>query len=133
MPKVSHYNAVYFLRYTHPRYMKCLFTNIQKQQNCQKVAYFLRKIQTSRVNNSRILRFKNVIFSGYSFYRKPSTQRNFQICISVLLIGNFIFLECLTSKRLLSTRKEHQRTQGDSIHRSFINLVIFQYPSCYLL
>ena len=31
MPNVLHYNTVYFLRYTQPRYMKCLFTNIQKQ------------------------------------------------------------------------------------------------------
>ena len=27
MPKVSHYNIVYFLRNKHPRYMKYLFTN----------------------------------------------------------------------------------------------------------
>ena len=31
MLKVSHYSTVYFLRYTHPRYRKCLFTNIRKQ------------------------------------------------------------------------------------------------------
>ena len=31
MPKVSHYSSIYFLSYAHPRYMKCLFTNIQKQ------------------------------------------------------------------------------------------------------
>ena len=29
MPKISHYNTVYLLRYTHP-YLWCLFTNIQK-------------------------------------------------------------------------------------------------------
>ena len=33
MPKVSHYNTLYFLRYPHPRYIKYLFTNIQKQLN----------------------------------------------------------------------------------------------------
>ena len=32
--------------------MKCLFTNIQKRQNFLKLAYFLRTIRTSRVNNS---------------------------------------------------------------------------------
>ena len=31
MPNILHYNNIYFLSYTHPRYMKCLFTNIQKQ------------------------------------------------------------------------------------------------------
>ena len=30
---ISHYSIVSFLRYTHPRYMKRLFKNIQKQQN----------------------------------------------------------------------------------------------------
>ena len=29
MPKVSHDKTLYFLRYTQPRYIKCLFTNIQ--------------------------------------------------------------------------------------------------------
>ena len=29
MPKISHYNI---LRYAHVRYVKCLFTNIQKQK-----------------------------------------------------------------------------------------------------
>ena len=67
MPKILHYNTVYFLRYTQPRYMKCLFTNIQKQKNMLKVAYFLRKIQDSRVNNSRIRRVKNAKLSGHCF------------------------------------------------------------------
>ena len=31
MQKVSHYNIIYFLSYAHPRYMKYLFTNMQKQ------------------------------------------------------------------------------------------------------
>ena len=35
---------------------------------CLKVAYFLRKIQTLRVNSSRILWIKNAKFSGYCFY-----------------------------------------------------------------
>ena len=32
------------------------------------VAYFLRKMQTLRVNNLRILRIKNAKFLGYYFY-----------------------------------------------------------------
>ena len=39
----------------------------------EKVAYVLRKIQTSRVNDLRILRFKNTKFLGNCFYIKPST------------------------------------------------------------
>ena len=43
MPKVSHCNTVYFVRYTHPRYMKCLFTNIQKQKNILKSSLLFKK------------------------------------------------------------------------------------------
>ena len=43
MPKVSHYNNVHFLKYKHPRYMKCLFTNIQKQKNMLKSSLLLKK------------------------------------------------------------------------------------------
>ena len=35
---------------------------------CQKLAYFLRNLQTWRVTNSRILRIKNAKFSGNCFY-----------------------------------------------------------------
>ena len=41
--------------------------------------------QTLRVNNSRILRIKNVKFSGYYFHKNTSILGEFQICISVLL------------------------------------------------
>ena len=34
----------------------------------KKLAYFLRNLQTSWTNNSRILRIKNVEFSGYCCY-----------------------------------------------------------------
>ena len=68
MLKVSHYKTVYFLRYTHPRYMKCLFTNIQKRSNMLKSSLLLKKIQTLRVNNSRICRIKNAKFSDEPEY-----------------------------------------------------------------
>ena len=45
----------------------------------------LRKIQTLRVNNSRILRIQNATFSGYHFYMNTNIWRDFQICISVPL------------------------------------------------
>ena len=78
MLKISHLNPIYFLRYAHMRYMKSLFTNIPK-------AYFLRNLQTSRAINSRILRIKNVKFSGYCFYMNTNILKDFQICISVPL------------------------------------------------
>ena len=34
----------------------------------EKLAYFVRNLQTSRANNSRILMIKNAKFSGYCFY-----------------------------------------------------------------
>ena len=42
--------------------MKYLF---RKNRICDKVAYFLRKIQTSQVNNLRIFMLKNGKFSRY--------------------------------------------------------------------
>ena len=64
------------MRHAHVRYVKCLFTNIQKQQN---------KL-TSRINNSRILKIRNVKFAGYCFYVNENIQGDFQICISIPLI-----------------------------------------------
>ena len=51
-----------------------------------KLVYFLRKIQTLRVNNSRILTIKNAKLSGYYFYMSLNRMRDFQIRISVPLI-----------------------------------------------
>ena len=50
-----------------------------------KLAYFLKILQTSRGNNSRILRIQNAKFSGYWFSMNTSIQGYFQICISVPL------------------------------------------------
>ena len=61
----------------------CLQT-YRKDRIRQKVAYFLRKIQTLRANNSRILKIKNAKFSGY-FYMNKNIWRDFQICISIPL------------------------------------------------
>ena len=86
MPKVSHCNIFCFLRYAHPKYVKCLFTNIHKQWNVLKISLIFTKIQTSRVNNSRVLRIQNAKFSGYCFHMYTIIQAAFQICMSVPLI-----------------------------------------------
>ena len=58
MPKVSHYSRIYFLRYEHPRYMKCWFTNIQKQQNMLKSSLlFFRELFLYKLKH--ILKFSN--------------------------------------------------------------------------
>ena len=95
--QISHYNTFHFLRYVHFSYAKYLFGNIQKQQNTLKSSLLLRKIQTLRVNNSRILRIQNTKFSRYFFYMNISGS--FQICISVPLteLQRNVFLRVINS------------------------------------
>ena len=56
-----------------------------RNNRCWKLACFLRNLQASRVNNSRILRIKIAKFSGYCFYVNTNIQIDFQICISLPL------------------------------------------------
>ena len=51
-----------------------------------KIAYFLRKLQTSRANNPRIFSINNAKISGYGSYMNTNIEEDFQICISVPLI-----------------------------------------------
>ena len=67
--QISHYDTSHLLREGHFRYVKCLFTNLQKQYNTLKVAY-LSKIQTLRVSNLRVLRIKNVKISAFCLYER---------------------------------------------------------------
>ena len=62
MLNVAHYKAVYFLRYTHPRFMKLLFSNIQKQVT--------KKIfqEKYKLPGYVTVRIRNVKFSCYCFY-----------------------------------------------------------------
>ena len=62
----------------------CLQT-FRNNRICKKLAYFLRKLQVSRANDSRILRIKNAKFSGYCLYMDTNIYWDFQICISVPL------------------------------------------------
>ena len=66
-----------------------------------KLAYFLRKIQTLRVNNSRILMIKNAKLSGYYCYINLNIWRDFQICISIYLIAAFTFLFFIITASLI--------------------------------
>ena len=84
MLKISYLNTFYFLRYAHVRfvrYVKSLFTNIQKDR------FKNQPILTPRGNNSRILRIRNARFSGYCFHIITNIQVDSQICISVSLIS----------------------------------------------
>ena len=68
IPKVSHYN-IYFFTYAHPRYMKYLFTNIQKQWNVTYENYILHGQITTQFLG---LRMRKVVISGYCFYMNPN-------------------------------------------------------------
>ena len=45
MPKNSHHSTFHVLRYAHVRYVKCLFMNIQKQENILKISLLFKEIQ----------------------------------------------------------------------------------------
>ena len=66
--RVSQFRYKKSSSYIPVKFAECLFTNAQKQQNMLKISLLCKKIQTLRVNNSRILTVKNVKFSGYYFY-----------------------------------------------------------------
>ena len=104
----------------------CLQTYINNR-TCQKVAYFLRKIQTSRANNSRILMIKNAKFSGYNFIRNTNISWDFQICISVPLMELpqlFTIFAKLMSKSLTQRKKIWTVMQSfnDSVFRKYVSI-----------
>ena len=69
MPKVWNYNTVYFLSYKDRDIWNVCLQKYRNNRINEKVAKFLRKEQTSQVNNSKTLWIKNV---GYCFYKKPN-------------------------------------------------------------
>ena len=102
MLKISHLNTSYFLRYAHVRYVEVFYKHSETIEYVKKLAYFLRSLQTSLANNSRILRIKYAKFPGYCFYMNKNIYGDFQIRISIHLRdrketcfeqGNFILIE----------------------------------------
>ena len=78
-----------------------------------KLAYFLRNLETSRENNSRILGIKDAKFLGYCFYMKAHIQGDFQICISVPLSFNiFHTFFPVDTGRELNVHKTFRRRRG---------------------
>ena len=49
------------------RYVKSLFTSSPKQQSMLKISLLFKNLQTSRANNSRIVKFKKANFQGIIF------------------------------------------------------------------
>ena len=56
----------------------CAYKHTETIEYVKNVAYLLRKIQTLRDNNSKILRIKNAKFSRYCFYMNPNII--FELC-----------------------------------------------------
>ena len=104
--RISHENTFYFLRNVHGRYVKSLFTNIQKQQNMQ-LAYFIR-IYKLQGQIRRIFGIKKAKLSEYCLYMNTNIQRDFQICISVLL-NVFLLTRKLTHNCLVKVDHLVQR------------------------
>ena len=72
-PPPPTHRPLYFLKCTHPRYikcLKCLFTSIQKQQIMLKNSLPFKK-NTKAVNYSSSSGMKNTEFSEYYFYLNP--------------------------------------------------------------
>ena len=121
MLKISHYNTIYFLRNTFPRYMKCLFTNTQKQQIILKSCLLFKKKFKLR------WLIKNAKFSEYCFYISPNIERNFQIfqiyfnIAFFCKIQLFIFFHCKPVDVLLDLDKIYE-IHGNFRLRTFVVL-----------
>ena len=63
----------------------CLQT-FRNNRICYKFACFLRNLQTSRVNNSKILRIKNANFSGYCFIWAQAYREVFKSALVYLQV-----------------------------------------------
>ena len=64
--QIARYYTFHPLRYVHLRYAKCLFTNIQKQQNTLKSSLLFNK-NTNLQIPIQIIGIKSANFSGYYF------------------------------------------------------------------
>ena len=87
-----------------------------------KLAYFLRNLQNSLTNNSRILRIKNAKFSGCCFYINTNLLGDFQICISVPLI---------CQRKVHKSEGTHRRDVLYTFQFLFLLLAIFRLPFCF--
>ena len=63
--------------------------NVCLQTLRNKLAYFLRNLQTSRANNSRILGIKNAKFWGYCYYINTNMQGVMSMNFSLILAIEF--------------------------------------------
>ena len=117
----------------------CLQT-FRSNRICLKLAYFLRKLQTLRGNNSRIIRIKNAKFSRYCFHMNTNIYGDFQICISVNLKETYnslkkwpLILWWVSNKTIMEVGNiKKAATFKSFLHLSYKNLQwLFLWP-CFL-
>ena len=73
---IAHCNVFHSLRYAHVRYVKSLFTNIQKQQNMLKIGVLFKKNTNFTGEYSKILRIQNAKYFRVLFlYEHKHTKR----------------------------------------------------------
>ena len=64
--------------------LKLCLQTFRNNRICQKLAYFLRNLQTSWADDSRILRIKNAKFSGYCFDMNTTYREIFKSALVYL-------------------------------------------------
>ena len=91
--QIAHYNNFHFSRYTHLRYAKGSFPNIQKQQKRLKNSLPFKKntnFTGEQLENSQ----DSECVSGYYFYMNTNLWNEFQVCISVPLSNKIVQTFC---------------------------------------
>ena len=78
IPKVSHYNTFYFLlRNACPRYVNCLFTNIQKQEHMLKISIIFKKNTNFAGKITRAL--LEIRMRNFQIFMYSNIQEDFQM------------------------------------------------------
>ena len=98
----------------------CLQT-FRNNRTRSKLTHFLRSLQTSRPNYSRILRIKKVKFSGYCSYVNTNIKGDFPVYISVpLKIYGLIISKTMTNESFLTiSLRDYEEPSQTSMMKLF--------------
>ena len=85
---------------------KVYLQTIKSSRICSKLPYFLKNLQTSLANSSRIVRIKYASISEHCFSMNTNIYGHFQICISVpsiIILKLSISIRSLSHKPIIKT------------------------------
>ena len=102
--KISHKNTYYFLRYAHGRYVKSLFTNIQKQWNMLKISLLFKEFTNftgKYLENQLGLRMRN--FQGIAFLWTQTYTEIFKSTLVYLWYSLSHIVKCSFSNKASSS------------------------------